>query len=122
MSIITNETLMKFGMVKDENNSQLKEVFKNNSKLKEIHIDIYPDNPIITSSEPFMLLLRTIENNVITLTDENRLIFQRNDGYGTYFVNILFSKIAECYYKASEDLFEFVLNIQNIYYRITVLN
>ncbi len=122
MDVITNETLMKFGLVKDNNNSKLKEIFKNNSKLKEVHIDIYPDNPLITSSEPFMLLLRTIENNVITLIDEDRFIFQRNDGYGTYFINVLFSKITECYYKASEGFFEFILNIQNIYYRITVLN
>lgn len=122
MNAVANETLMKFGLVKDENNLKLKEIFKNNSKLKEVHMDIYPDNPLITSSEPFMLLLRTIENNVITLTDEDRLIFQRDDGYDTYFVNVLFSKIAECYYKTSQDFFEFILNIQNIWYRITVLN
>jgi hypothetical protein len=122
MNVVANETLMKFGLIKDKNNSKLKEIFKNNSKLKEVHIDIYPDNPLVASSEPFMLLLRTIENNVITLTDEDRLIFQRNDGYGTYFINILFSKIADSYYKTSEDFFEFILNIQNIYYRITVLN
>lgn len=122
MDVITNEILMKFGLTKDNNNSKLKEIFKNNSKLKEVHIDIYPDNPLIASSEPFMLLLRTIENNVTTLIDEDRFIFQRNDGHGTYFINVLFSKITECYYKSYEGFFEFILNIQNIYYRITVLN
>lgn len=122
MNVVANENLMKFGLIKDENNSKLKEIFKNNSKLKEVHIDIYPDNPLIASPEPFMLLLRTIENNVITLTDEDRLIFQRNDKYGTYFINVLLSKITECYYKTSDNFFEFILSIHNIYYRITIFN
>lgn len=122
MNIIANETLMKFGLVKDENNSQLKEIFKNNSKLKEVHIDTYPNNPLVTSSEPFMLLLRTIENDAVALIDEDRLILKRNDKYETYFMNVLFSKIKECYYKTSNDLYEFILNVQNIYYRIIVLN
>ena len=122
MNIIANETLMKFGLVKDENNSQLKEIFKNNSKLKEVHIDTYPNNPLVTSSEPFMLLLRTIESDAVALIDEDRFILKRNDKYETYFINVLFSKIKECYYKTSNDLYEFILNVQNIYYRIIVLN
>lgn len=122
MTIITDETLMKFGMVKDENNSQLKEIFKNNSKLKEVHIDTYPDNPLATSSAPFMLLLRAIESDVSAIIDEDRLILKRNDKYGTYFMNVLFSKITECYYKISNDLYEFILNVQNVYYRITIFN
>lgn len=113
---------MKFGLAKDNNNSKLKEIFKNNSKLKEVHIDIYPDNPLITSSEPFMLLLRTIENNAAVLIDNDRIVLKRDDTYGTYFMNILFSKITECYYKTFDNFSEFILNIQNIYYRITVLN
>ena len=120
--MVTDETLMKFGLIKDENNSQLKEIFKNNSTLKEIHIDTYPDNPLVASSKPFMLLLRTIENNATALIDEDRLVLKRSDKYGTYFMNVLFSKIAECYYKTSSGFYEFILNIQNIYYRITVLN
>lgn len=122
MNMVTSETLMKFGLVKDENNSQLKDFFKNNSKLKEVHIDIYPDNPLINSLEPFMLLLRTIENNALVSNDGDRIIFKRSDGHETYFMNVLFSKIVECYYKTSKGFSEFILNIQNIYYRITVLN
>jgi hypothetical protein len=99
--MVTGETLMKFGLIKDENNLQLKEIFKNDSKLKEVHIDIYPDNPLVASSEPFMLLLRAVEKSVTSLIDEDRLVLKRNDIYGTYFMNILFSKIEECYYKSS---------------------
>ena len=120
--MVTDETLIKFGLTKDENNSQLKETFKNNSKLKEVHIDTYSDNPLVTSSEPFMLLLRTIENNARVLIDEDRLILKRNDKYETYFMNVLFSRIAECYYKNYNGFYEFILNVQNVFYRVTVFN
>lgn len=121
MNMITNETLMKFGFIKDENNSQLKEIFKNDLKLKEVHIDIYPNNPMSSSVE-FMLLLRSSENDVMILNDGNRLILKKNDTNETSFMNVLFSKITECFTKISESYSEFVLNIQNIYYKITVLN
>ena len=120
--MVTDDTLMKFGLVRDENNLKLKEVLKDNIILKEIHIDTYPDNPFITSSTPFMLLLRTIEKNAIVTNDGDRLVLKRNDEYETYFINILFSKVTECFYKMCDVCSEFILNIQNIYYRITVLN
>lgn len=120
--MITEKNLIKFELIRDENNFQLNKVFKNNLKLKEIHIDIYPENPLVASYEPFMLLLRTIEKNVSVSNDDDRLIFMRDDGYPTYFINILFSKITECYYKYFDDSYEFILSIQNIWYRITVLN
>ena len=109
-------TLMKFGFIKDENNWTLKEFFKNNLKLKEIHIDIYPENPLITSSEPFTLLLRTIEKRVIVSNDGDRFILKNSvDKFETQFVNVLFSKISECYFKISDGHSEFILNIQNIF-------
>ena len=120
--MITEKTLAKFGLIKDENNFQLKEVLKNNLKLKEIHIDIYPENPLVSSTKSFMLMLRTIEKNVAVLNDENRLILARNDGHETYFMNVLFSEIKECYCKDTYDSSEFILNIQNIWYRIIVFN
>lgn len=114
---------MKLGFVKDEGNLKLKEVFKDNIKFKETHIDIYPENPLIYSSAPFMLLLRTIEKNVTIENNEDRLILKRNDNYGTYLMNILFSSIIECFYeKVNNNYFEFIINIQNIYYRLIVFN
>ena len=113
---------MKFGLVKDENNSQLKEIFKNDLKLKEIHIDVYPENPLISSSTPFMLLLRTIEKNAMVSNDESRIVLKKNDMHETHFMNVLFSEITECCYKVSDGFSEFILSIQNIYYRITVFN
>lgn len=108
-----------FGYVKEENDVRLKEMIKNKDRLKEVHIDIYQDNPL-QQSNSFMLLLRTSENNASILVDNDRLIFKRNDE--TYFVNILISKITECFSKICEDYSEFILNIQNIYYRVTILN
>ena len=120
--MVNEQTLVKFGLIEDKDNLKLKEIFKDKAKVKEIHIDIYPRNPLISSLEPLMLLLRTIENNAIVLSDGNRLVLKRNDRYESYFINVLFSEITECYYKISEGSSEYILNIQNIYYRITVLN
>lgn len=119
--MVTNKTLMKFGFTMDENNSQLKKIFQNNLKLKEVHIDIYPDNPMLTSSD-FVLLLRTHDNNVVVLNDDNRLVLKRCDKYETHIMNILFSGVSECYIKAAETYHEIILNVQNIYYKITILN
>lgn len=112
---------MKISFVKDENNSQLKKVFENNVNLKELHVDVFPDNPLFPS-ETFMLLLRTSEKNAFVTVGDDRIIFKRNDKYKSYFMNVLLSEISECYYKNLENYFEFVLNIRNIYYRITIFN
>lgn len=117
----TEKTLMKYGFVNDIKNSKLKEVLKDNVKLKEIHIDIYPENPL-DSPTLFMLLLRTYEKNVIVSNDDNRIILKKNDRDKTYLMNILFSKIIECSYRILDGYSEFILNIQNIYYRITIFN
>lgn len=112
---------LKFGFVKDENNFQLKEILKDNISIKEIHIDTYSENPL-SSSTYFMLLLRTSEKNAITSNDGSRLILKKDDKEKTHVMNVLFSKVAECFFKVSEGYSEFILNIQNIYYRITILN
>jgi hypothetical protein len=112
---------MKFGFVKDKNNFRLMKMLKDSKRLKEIHIDIYPENPL-TSSTSFMLLLRTSEKNVIVLNDDKRIVLLKNDRFNTYLMDILISKISECYYVDNENYSEFILNIQNIYYKITIFN
>ena len=119
--MITEDTLMKFGFVREENDLRLKAMTENKSKLKEVHIDIYSENPLIASA-PFMLLLRTVEKNATISIDEDRLVLRKNDGYETHLMNVLTSKITECFSKICKDYSEFILNIQNIYYRITILN
>jgi hypothetical protein len=122
--MVAEKTLIKLGFNKDENNnSKFREIFKDNIKLKEIHIDVYPTNPLISSSTPFILLLRTIEKKMLVKNSGNRLVLKKNiDGFDTHFMNIVLSEIKECYYKSCDGLSEFILNIQNIYYRITVYN
>lgn len=116
-----NKALEKFGFVKEKNDLQLKKMISSTGKLKEIHIDVYSDNPF-ASQTPFMLLLRTSEKNATILIDNNRLIFKKDDLCETYFMNVLVSKITECFSKISGNYSEFILNIQNIYYRITIFN
>ena len=87
---MTTEIFMKFGFIKDENNFQLKKLLRNNFKIKEIHIDVYPENPIVTSANPFMLLLRTVEKNVVVINYGDRFILNKDDKYNTYFMNLLF--------------------------------
>jgi hypothetical protein len=118
--MVANDTLMNFGFIKDENNLKLKELLKENVELKELHVDVYPDNPLKTAQSPFMLLLRMIEKNVIVESDDNRIIFKKHDKWDTCLSNVLFSKIKECFFKTSDTYSEFIVNIQNIYYRIIV--
>lgn len=122
-NMAAEKTLMKLGFTKDESNFKLNEIFRDNTKLKEVHIDIYPTNPLVSSPIPYMLLSRTIENKMLVKNSGNRLILKKNiDGYDTYFTNVLLSEIQECYYKSVDGYSEFILNIQNIYYRIIVFN
>lgn len=119
--MVTENTLMKFGFVREENDVRLKEMIKSNNKLKEVHIDIYPENPFV-SSNSFMLLLRTSENNATVSIDNGRLIFKKNDVCETHFMNVVISMITDCFSRVCDDSSEFILSIQNIWYRITVLN
>ena len=120
--MITENILMKYGFVTEKDYSKLVEVIKNTTRLKKVHIDTYSENPLLPSSSQ-MLLLRAVEKNIKILVEDDRLIFKRNDIYGTHFVNVLISKIKECFSKrVSEDYDEYILNIQNIYYKITIFN
>ena len=70
-----------------------------------------------------MLLLRTIEKKMLVKNSGTRFVLKKNvDGYDTYFMNVLLSDIRECYYNVSNGFSEFILNIQNVFYRITVFN
>jgi hypothetical protein len=119
--MVTENVLMKFGFVKEKNDLRLKEMIRTNCKLKEIHIDVYPENPFLSTSS-FSLLLRTSEANATITVDGDRLIMKRDDKYETHFMNVLIPKITECFSKICENYSEHILNIQNVYYKITVLN
>ena len=88
------DALTKYGFVNEKDYSKLIEIIKNTTRLREVHIDTYPNNPLLCS-DSHMLLLRTSEKRARILIEGDRLIFKRNDIYGTYFVNVLISKIKE---------------------------
>ena len=119
--MITESVLAKCGFVNEKDYSKLIEIIKNTTRLIEVHIDAYPHNPLVCS-DSHMLLLRTSEKKARILIEGDRLIFKRDDAYGTHFVNVLISKIKECFSKMTGDCDEYILNIQNIYYKITILN
>lgn len=121
--MVAEKSFVKFGFVKEDIDLYLSKMLllKNNVKLKEIHIDILPESPFDSSSS-FMLLLRASEKNATISVEGDRIVFKKNDMYETHFVNILASKITECFSKISEGCYEFILNVQNIYYKITILN
>lgn len=119
----TVNTFEKYGFTKKDISLYLHKMslLKNSVMLKEIHIDIYPENPFMSLSY-FSLILRTSEKNATILVDGDRIIFKKNDMYETQFVNVLASKVTECFSKISEGCYEFILNVQNIYYKITIFN
>ena len=119
--MVTEDILKKYGFANETDYSKLIEIIKNTNRLIEVHIDTYPENPLL-SSDSHMLLLRTVEKRAKILVEDDRLIFKRDDIYGTHFVNVLISKIKECFTKMTGDCDEYILNVQNIYYKITVLN
>lgn len=119
--MVTENILTKYGFVNEKDYSKLIEIIRNADRLVEVHIDTYPENPLL-SSDSHMLLLRTFEKRAKILVEDDRLIFKRDDINGTHFVNVLISKIKECFSKMTGDCDEYILNIQNIWYRITVFN
>ena len=113
-----NKHIFKF----DQDNLRLKETFKDGKKLKEIHIEIYPNNPI-ESHTPFKLFIRATEKNVVVSNDGNRLIFKKSNRLGTHIVNVPLSDIVQCMVNTSDERYvTFVLNIQNIWYKVTIPN
>lgn len=115
------EKMIKCGFVEDKDCLLLKEVLNDNTSLKEVCIDIYSEDPF-SSSIYHMLLLRTKEKNISISNEDGRLILKKNDNYETHIINVLSSKIKECFSKICDGYSEFILNIQNVYYKISIFN
>ena len=117
------KTFNEFGFTKEEFALYLEKMslLKNSVKLKEIYIDIYSECPFASQS-CFMLILKSSEKNATISVEGDRIIFKKNDTYETHFVNVLASKVIECFSKKTDGRYEFILNVQNIYYKITIFN
>lgn len=108
------------GFSKDKDNLRLLEIFKNNTEFKEVHIDIYSSDPFNKTILP-VLILRRNANNVIISKNNKSIIVKANDKYNTYIAELVLNNINEIYYKEDfKNNFNFVLNYQNIFYKITI--
>lgn len=117
---MSNNALIKCGFSKDENNSQLLEVFRDGVKFKELYIDIYSASPFSKLVRP-VLMLRHHEKNAIVSNDGLYVILKMNKKYNTHIAELLFDAINEGYFrKNSENSFDFILNCQNIFYKLTI--
>lgn len=117
---MNSEVLTKCGFSKDENNLQLAEIFQDGIQLKEIHIDIYSSSPFDKVVIP-ILMLRRNENNATILNDGKSIVIKANDKYNTYIAELLLNSIKGSYFKMNfENSFDFILNCQNIYYKVTI--
>lgn len=120
--MVTEQDFIKLGFAKREMNLSLNKA-ESIFKLKEVYVEVYTENPF-DSSTGFMLVLRASEKNAIASLGFDRIVLKKSDTNETHMINILASKVNECYYKGCPDYTygEFILNIQNIWYRITVFN
>ena len=112
--------LTKYGFIKDENNHQLMEMFCDNKTLKEVYIDVYSSSPLNIPHPS--LLLRHNEKKAHVSNDNKNLIIKKNDKSNTYIMNISLDNIEEVYFQQSIGFSDFVVNYQNIYYKITIFN
>lgn len=84
-------------------------------RIKTMHIDMYQNKPC------YSLLLRSNENNVEIVPDNDRLIL-RNSGKGKRTImNILKKDIDDCIYKRYDDnRYEIILSWNEIMYKMFV--
>ena len=114
------KALMKCGFSKDVDNLESIKIFQDGVKFKEVYIDVYFNDPFDCKIKP-ILILRRSEKNVSISNDEDKLIFKMNDRYNTYIAEIDLNSIEDSYIKRNfEDSFDFILNCQNIYYKVTI--
>lgn len=117
---MNSEVLTKCGFSKDENNLQLAEIFQDGIQLKEIHIDIYSSSPFDKVVIP-ILMLRRNEKNALISNDGESIVVKKDDRHNTYIAEILLDSINDSYFKTNfENSFDFILNCQNIYYKVTI--
>ena len=118
-----NDSVAKFGFVEDNINTYLNELKLHNNAMQfsEVHVDVYPKNPLDSSNLQFELMLRIDEKNALVRIDNDRIVVQKNNMYGTHLLNVLISNIKELYSKTSDDYIEFILNIHNVYYRVIII-
>lgn len=103
--------LKDFGYELATDKSNFDKIF-NGKSFKEIHIDTY-------ANEPYQLLSRVIGNNIKIIHKDGRIVLKRKDGM--VLVDVLFDSICEYAMKKRKEYYQFILTIQNIWYKILVV-
>lgn len=85
------------------------------NKLKELHIDMYAE-------EPYMLFLKTDVKNAEIIPDEHRVIIKNGSANKSTIMNIIKEDIDECVYKRYDsNRHEIVFTLNGILYKMFVL-
>lgn len=117
---MNTESLIKYGFSKDIDKSQLSKVFSDGIKIKELYIDIYSSNPFDNTVRP-ILMLRRSEKNVSVLNDGKSIIIKMDNNYNEYIMELMLDTVKDSYFKMNfENSFDFILNCQNIFYKVTI--
>lgn len=87
----------------------------NDSTIKEIHIDVY-------SNDPYILFSRSINRNVSSIIQDERLMLREKKGNGTVLANIPLDNVDNCMIKRYSDMhYQVVFVVHNVYYKMLVI-
>lgn len=108
------DRLKEYGFITDEYLFGFSDIF-NDKNIKEIHIDIY-------SNEPYILFARAIEKNVASGLQDDRFVLRKKDGNRTVLTDIPLDNIENCMIKRYSDLhYQVVFMVQGICYKVLVI-
>lgn len=104
----------KYGFTLDKDLSELNRIICKKN-FKKLHIDTYLE-------DPYTLLLRTIESNVVISLEKDRIIIRKNDRNKTTVTNISLESIDNCITKRYDNTrYEIIFTVHNICYKIFVI-
>ena len=104
----------KYGFITDDKKAGFKCIFSNNS-FKTLHMDMY-------TLDPYMLFMRSIENNPMVAIENDRIIIRKKDKYKTHIMDILFDHIDNCIIKEYSNVqYEIIFAIHNVYCKLLII-
>ncbi len=114
---LTKESLEKFGYSYDYENDFLKMFSKKENTIKKLMVSLYPR----LSNDGKIILARMYNEDIIFNNNDKRLIILTKDK--NIILNILYSKITQCFIRETKNLIEFVFEYDNdIFYKIAFID
>lgn len=105
------DKLREYGFEISTDKSTFNDVFAG-KQFNEIHIDTYND-------KPYMLYSRIVQSNIRITLEDGRLVLRDKDGI--VFVDVLFDNIYEYAVKKCSDVYQYVLSVCGIWYKILIV-